>query len=479
LVEAVAGTGGASLVARLVDATRLFTTAAGLVWKRFFLASSVTAFNARVDNALSHLSADLSRASYQDLAAEYRRIEARLLRAWTPPLVNDLWCMIGFGLARALTRKWAQDENGALLNAVLTDQGGIVSAEPPRLIARMGDKLRADPALLTRIERQPAEQTIAALDQDKVLGPLYRAYIARFGDRCLGELKLESATLVDDPRPLLSAIASAARRAPPTPANPSADALEKIEEAVGRRRLRLWLLRRALSEAKARVRDRENLRFERTRVFGRARRLFLEMANRLVAARVIARRNDVFYLTVEELLALAESSASSASLADIATARRAEFEAYAGQPDLPRRFETVGAPGLSAIIPLKSEDVAGEDPDLRRGLGCSAGSVRGRARVVRDPHGVTLDHGDILIAEFTDPGWITVFANCAGLAVERGSLLSHSAIVARELGLPAVVGVSGLTSWVSDGDLVEIDGTQGTVRKLPPNVVIAKTKAAE
>ena len=120
-----------------------------------------------------------------------------------------------------------------------------------------------------------------------------------------------------------------------------------------------------------------------------------------------------------------------------------------------------------------------DDPMLRRGLGCSAGTIRGRARVVRDPHGVTLEHGDILIAEFTDPGWITVFANCAGLAVERGSLLSHSAIVARELGLPAVVGVPQLLAWITDGDLVEIDGAAGTIRKLPPNVVIAKPKAAE
>jgi pyruvate,water dikinase len=128
---------------------------------------------------------------------------------------------------------------------------------------------------------------------------------------------------------------------------------------------------------------------------------------------------------------------------------------------------------------VKSEALAEEDPTLRRGLGCSAGTIRGRARVIRDPHGATLDHGDILIAEFTDPGWITVFANCAGLAVERGSLLSHSAIVARELGLPAVVGVPDLLAWINDGDVVEIDGTAGTIRKLPANVVLAKPKAAE
>jgi rifampicin phosphotransferase len=477
LVETVTGNMRMSPLARIADGARLFTTAAGLIWKRIFLARSIKSFQARVNNALTGLD-DLSRASYQDLAVDYRRIESQLLRAWTPPLVNDLWCMIAFGVAKGLSRKWAGDESGALLNAVLTDQGGIVSAEPPRLIAEMGDKLRADKALLARVESATTDEAIDTLRQDRVLGPLYRAYIERFGDRCLGELKLESATLVDDPRPLWTAILSAARR--PAPVHKTAQhPMEKVEEAVGQHRVRLAILKFALSEAKARVRDRENMRFERTRVFGRARRLFLEMAKRLVSARVVPNRDDVFYLTVEELLALAESSATAASLPAIAAARRAEFEAYAAQGDLPRRFETVGAPGLSAIVPVKSETPVGDDPSVRHGLGCSAGTVRGRARVIRDPHGATLDHGDILIAEFTDPGWITVFANCAGLAVERGSLLSHSAIVARELGLPAVVGVADLLAWVNDGDVVEIDGTAGTIRKLPANVVMAKPKAAE
>ncbi|MBL8780474.1 MAG: phosphoenolpyruvate synthase [Alphaproteobacteria bacterium] len=477
LIETVVGDGKMSPLAHIADGARLVTTAASLIWKRLFLARSIRAFQARVNAALTGLD-DLSRASYQDLAMDYRRIEAKLLRAWTPPLVNDLWCMIAFGVAKGLTRKWAGDESGALLNAVLTDQGGIVSAEPPRLIAEMGDKLRSDKALLARIESATIGEAIDALHQDRVLGPLYRAYIERFGDRCLGELKLESATLTDDPRPLWTAILSAARRPTPPPKT-TKNAMEKVEEGVGQHRFRLAILKFALNEAKARVRDRENMRFERTRVFGRARRLFLEMAKRLVAARVIPNRDDVFYLTVEELLALAESSATAASLPAIAAARRAEFETYKAQGDLPRRFETVGAPALRPIIPVKSESPADEDPTLRRGLGCSAGTIRGRARVIRDPHGATLDHGDILIAEFTDPGWITVFANCAGLAVERGSLLSHSAIVARELGLPAVVGVPDLLAWINDGDVVEIDGTAGTIRKLPANVVLAKPKAAE
>ena len=83
-----------------------------------------------------------------------------------------------------------------------------------------------------------------------------------------------------------------------------------------------------------------------------------------------------------------------------------------------------------------------------------------------DPREDTLERGEILVAERTDPGWVMIFPAAAGILVERGSLLSHSAIVAREMGIPAVVSLAGLTRWLSSGDLVEFDGTTGVVRRL-------------
>jgi pyruvate,water dikinase len=87
-------------------------------------------------------------------------------------------------------------------------------------------------------------------------------------------------------------------------------------------------------------------------------------------------------------------------------------------------------------------------------------------RVIRDPRCAQLGTGEILVAERTDPGWIMLFPAAAGVLVERGSLLSHSAIVARELGIPAVVALTGVTQWLQDGDEVELDGGTGMVRKL-------------
>jgi pyruvate,water dikinase len=86
--------------------------------------------------------------------------------------------------------------------------------------------------------------------------------------------------------------------------------------------------------------------------------------------------------------------------------------------------------------------------------------------VVFDPRGAVVEPGEILVAQRTDPGWIMLFPAAAGLLVEHGSLLSHSAIVAREMGIPAVVAIAGLTTWVQTGDVIELDGSTGSVRKL-------------
>ena len=103
---------------------------------------------------------------------------------------------------------------------------------------------------------------------------------------------------------------------------------------------------------------------------------------------------------------------------------------------------------------------------MRSATGCCAGTVRARARVVRDPRSESLARGEVLVARHTDPGWIALFCNAAAIVVERGSLLSHSAIVARELGIPCVVGLKGAMDWIATGDQIEVDGAAGTVRKL-------------
>ena len=106
-----------------------------------------------------------------------------------------------------------------------------------------------------------------------------------------------------------------------------------------------------------------------------------------------------------------------------------------------------------------------DDTAERSGTGCSAGRVTAVARVIADPRTQSIAAGEILVARHTDPGWIALFASASAIVVERGSLLSHSAIVARELGIPCVVALAGATSWIRDGERIEVDGATGLVRR--------------
>ena len=170
---------------------------------------------------------------------------------------------------------------------------------------------------------------------------------------------------------------------------------------------------------------------------------------------------DVFHLTTEEIFAFFENRGPVAETGALARERRAQFAAYVSEPAPPARFETVGTE--PSATPAAVPGVA-QTGDLR-GIGCCPGVVRAPVAIVRDPSRPVDLEGRILVAERTDPGWTLLFPLARGLLVERGSLLSHSAIVAREIGLPCIVGVPGLLDSLADGEMVEMDGSTGSIRR--------------
>ncbi len=466
---------------RIADAWSLMRSAFGLMRHHRRIDRTIERFYARLNDALCDPNPPLEEQSLDELAASYRDLEDRLLLHWDAPLINDFLAMIFFGLLGKLTTKWCDDKDGTLHNELLIGGGDMVSAEPARRIQDMAALIAEDDAAIDLFCTGGVDAILAEIERHAALREAYVAYLDKFGDRCLEELKLESPTLRDDAMTLLRSIGHVARRmretevSPPQQQNsPSRDdaeqrALSAIGPRLGRRIVWRWVLR----HARARVRDRENLRFERTRLFGRVRRLFVEIGHRLCDADRLDDPRDVFYLTAEEVLGIVEGTAVATDLRGLVKNRRAEFEAYRNDTqEPPGRFETFGPAHLSELVETAGDDdahlasVEDVDGDARRGLGCCAGVVRGRARVVHDPRGVEVRAGEILVASRTDPGWIMLFPAAAGVVVEHGSLLSHSAIVARELGIPAVVGVAGLMSWLKDGDVIEMDGRAGVVRRV-------------
>lgn len=406
----------------------------------------------------------LKQRPLSELAAEYRRVEAALLDDWDAPIVNDFLCMMAFGGSRSLLLRWAGEPGLALHNDVMIGQGDIVSAEPARLLRQMGERVRAAPG---------AADTLVSGDADAIfalpeIGALLKDYLEKFGDRRIGELKLEEPTLDEAPLPLFRAVTAAASRSGAEPERTEPDA--ELDRLFKGRPLRRRLARWVLGYAKARVRDRENLRFERTRIFGYARRVFLSMGDCLAATGHLEAPEDVFSLTVDELLAAVEGSAVNSGIADIVALRRKDQENAAHLPDPPERILVRGSvldsAGRLAVVTGTGETGMDADDRQRKGTACGGGIVQGTARVVHDPAEEQVQPGEILVARHTDPGWISHFANAAAVIGERGSVLSHSAIVSRELGIPCVVAVPGACDWIKTGDRLEVDGSAGWVTKI-------------
>jgi rifampicin phosphotransferase len=288
----------------------------------------------------------------------------------------------------------------------------------------------------------------------------------------MNELKLETVTLGEDPAFLLRMVRAYFRQDLVAPDETRQRAVRaQAEAAMGqalrgpRLRVMVWVL----ANARRRVRDRENLRFERTRVFGVARRLFVALGHHLAAAGALAEPRDVFYLAKEEIFACLDGTGVTTNLKALVQQRRAEFERYAAGPAPADRFETFGPPAVTpshASTPTLPHPHTPTPLDSLHGTGCCPGVVRAPVRVVRDPQRAGELAGHILVAERTDPGWTLLFPAVEGLLVQRGSLLSHSAIVAREIGLPCVVAIPGLLERLRDDEWVEMDGTTGAVRRL-------------
>ncbi len=459
---------------KVKDGIGVVSTVCGLVANHILLPYKKRRFLERLDRVLVNTNPPLEVMSPDELCAHYRDLERQLLTRWDAPLINDLFAMIFFGVLRKLTVSWCGDQETGLHNDLLCGEGGMISIEPARRLRTMAAIARQDPAFVALLTEASHETILAAMPRVPEFQGQYHDYLNVFSDRCLDELKLESPTLLDDPTPFLRAVGRIAESPGDDKADsgpPEATIRHKAEERAlaalswspPKRIFFRWVLR----HARALVRDRENLRFERTRVFGLARRIFVEFGKRFHDLGLLGAPQDIFYLEVDEVLGVVEGTASTVQLRKLVEMRRMEFEEYANSEAPPNRFETRGMVIGDPFHRALGEPNGKPQGDVLKGLGAAAGTVLGPARLIADPRTAHMHPGDVLVAQRTDPGWIMLFVEASGVLVEHGSLLSHASIVARELGIPAVVSLPGLMNWLEDGDLVKVDGARGTVRRIP------------
>ncbi|AHF00335.1 PEP/pyruvate-binding domain-containing protein [Thioalkalivibrio paradoxus] len=439
-------------------------------WRYLWVGRDLRRFERLVDaHAARSTPEDLRGKTAPELAALLREFRSIRLDCWTPSALSDTAAMVSYGALRSLLLRASGIDPGDLLKGL----PGLASATPVERLWDLSRAVRQDPELLRQVLEAPPEALLERVEAGEFAAfrASLRHYLDTWGFRYSGELTLTRPTPREDPLPVLRLLRSYAALEGEGPADVSRRQALARKQATRSARGRLRGLRRlafrpVLAAAQASIRLRERARMKQALLYTRLRLVALALGEQLAAGGSLDRRDDVLLLELEEAIAIAESRmAADADLKDRIEARRNELEACQGwsPPDsfvLPAGEEWRARAGYAT-----AETGTGDAP--LTGTGACGGRVCGTAAVVLDVSGIDRILPDqILVTRQTDPGWAAVFFMIRGLVIERGGLLSHGAIIAREYGIPAVIGVPDATRRIADGQRLCVDGDHGRVEPL-------------
>jgi pyruvate,water dikinase len=440
-----------------------------------------------------HAQLDVSKMGPSEVVAEYRKLWTELTERWGITLVNGVFLASATWAANGLLERWAPTADRSLINGMLSHGRPNRAAQAVHSVVALAARANASApvreALLTETDHRKLWHELTEGGRDTEFASALREHVRRYGDRGLQDNKLEAVTPREEPWVVLSTVRAYLRKGRTDqdglPGGRQADR-EPLRELRRhcRNPVKRAVIRGLISALRNLLKLREDMRFCRSQLCGDLRALLLRQGAHLVDAGLLDRPRDVLDLTVDEVLGAFDGTVPSADLRALAAVRGAERARWIeADRKLPARLETDSELPLTHALPAavsaaRRPAAAGtngnganggrpSEPGVLVGLASSAGKVRGRASVVLHPS-ITADNiqDRILIARETDPGWLFLMMAAKALVVERGTLLSHTAVTGRLLGVPTVVSVPDATTRIPDGSLVEVDGAAGTVRIL-------------
>jgi phosphoenolpyruvate synthase/pyruvate phosphate dikinase len=365
-------------------------------------------------------------------------------------------------------QEWLGEKNAA--DTLTLSAPGNITSEMGLALLDVADVIRPHPevvAFLQGVRDETFLGELAKLPGGTGARDAIEDYLDRYGMRCVGEIDITRPRWRERPSTLVPVILDNVRMFEPGAAGRR---FEQGRQAAQRKEQDVLSRLRALPDGEGKAGETKRM-IDRVRTFIGYReypkygivsryliykQALLEEADRLVRAGVLPEREDIYHLTFPELH-------------DVVRTRRADGRLIRQRKDAFRSYQALTPP---RVLTSDGEAVAGA---YRRddvpagalvGLPVSAGTVEGRARVIHDLAEADLAAGDILVTAFTDPSWSPLFVGSTGLVTEVGGLMTHGAVIAREYGLPAVVGVDGATRLIRDGQRIRVHGTDGYVEIL-------------
>ncbi len=360
----------------------------------------------------------------------YKKVEEEILVDWDITLINDMYSFLYTGLLKKrLKKKHVSEEE---INNYFSGITNIESLKPIKNLINL------------------------AYNKDKIskdeYNKLYDEYITNYGDRALEELKLESETFRTNHKLLDDKI------------NEYRKDLNKLEELYtsinkeSKKTIKDDIITRFISKrAMLGIKNREISRLNRSRIYGMVRSMVLSIGNNLYKNKLIDNDRDVFYLTIEEIF-----NYKGHDLKNIIKSRKEEYKIYYELPNYSRLiFAGIEFDKHHPSVNNVRKDI---EKDVLEGVATSKGYVEGYALVIDDIKKKIDTKDKILVTKMTDPGWVFLLATSKGVISEKGSLLSHTAIISREIGIPSIVGVENATSIIKTGDYVKMDANTGKIK---------------
>jgi pyruvate,water dikinase len=379
-------------------------------------------------------------------------------------------------------------EGASTLDALRLTQGfDNKTMEGDRALWRLSRVALATPEVRAILSGHAAGDVIPALEKSdasqRFLADL-RAWLAQYGQRLNSVFSLGEPSWIEDPTPAIQNLQAYLAQAEARPEMEPATLIAGREKALAEARAKLagypqpivtrfeTLLKAA--QVAAVVHEDHNFWIDQ-RLFYHIRRLILEFGGRLAQAGTLEAANDVFYLTPDEL-----QNGRDVPMKLLVQERKAEMERFSRVTPPPMlgtmpAFEmTDGGSMIRAMFKgeMTPPNTSQREANRVKGVAGSAGVARGTARVIRSlAEAGKLQPGDVLVAAATEPPWTPLFATASAIVTDVGGVLSHSAVVAREYRIPAVVGTGHATTTFEDGQLLEVDGNAGIVRVVVEEVV--------
>jgi len=381
----------------------------------------------------------------------YQKSAKDLLSKWSITVESDFLLMTYFGLLKKFCKKHNLEDQFVYLISNINE---VMSAKQVDKLRSLSDEFFKHKELENLARKQEYAKALGKIrneDRYSSLSNQIFEYHKSYGGRFINELKLETENL-DSNADYLIALLCSYKKSKPQEVKVHDNKLSNNLSYLKKQSLKFILAR-----IKFYARQREELRLLRAQSFNIAREIFLEIGTRFKSRGIIDSKKDIFYLEVDEIAEIIESKKSSFTPSTIIGQRKKEYKKFESV-DLEDVFYTYG-------YDIKSKFTKKEKSGKQLlGQGCSPGIVKGKVRILDQFSPAKKEDYEIIVTKHTDPGWTPLFGLCKGIIVEHGGLLSHAAIISRELGLPCIIGLKDATKKFKDGQTITINGYTGEVK---------------